>query len=258
MTPKNPCLGCGKECTGQQYSVCCTLCSLWCHKEWAGITDAFFRNLELQKKEIGQSFWACRSCVSFASTFATKVNAKLKEVNDRVDSLQVKVKENTGGLGKYRTNLRRWKERWRRQKKGRKTAEDMEKNMEEGIYEEMRAREAIKRNIVINTLKEADLKITDGIERLEADKAECEKIFIAAGSEARKKDIRFCRQIGEKGEEPRPVLLGMKSETIKCDILDQARELRNTEYKGIGIRPDQTKKQIQDWQPWQTKRTGRT
>ncbi len=32
---------------------------------------------------------------------------------------------------------------------------------------------------------------------------------------------------------------------IKCDILDQARELRNTEYKDIGIGPDQTKKQKQ-------------
>jgi hypothetical protein len=210
MAPKNPCLGCGKECMGQQYSVCCTLCSLWCHKECAGITDVFFRNLELQKKEIGQSFWACRLCGSFASTFATKVNAKLKEVNDRVDSLQAKVEENTGVLEEVQDKLETME---RKVEKAEKMAEDVEKNMEEGMYEEMRAREAIKRNIVIYGLKEADPKITDSIERLEADKAECEKIFIAAGSEARKKDIRFCHQIGEKGEELRPVLLGMKSET---------------------------------------------
>ena len=35
----HPCLGCGKNCTGQQYSVYCTLCKLWCHRECAGISD---------------------------------------------------------------------------------------------------------------------------------------------------------------------------------------------------------------------------
>jgi hypothetical protein len=53
------------------------------------------------------------------------------------------------------------------------------------------------------------LENTDGKERMEADKEECERILIAAGSEARKKDIRFCRRIGEKGEDPRPVFLGL-------------------------------------------------
>jgi hypothetical protein len=37
----------------------------------------------------------------------------------------------------------------------------------------------------------------------------------------------------------------MKSETIKCEILDQAKQLRNTMYKDIGIGPDQTRKQKQ-------------
>jgi hypothetical protein len=54
------------------------------------MSDAFFKNLELQKKEMGQSFWACPSCISFASTFGAKVNQKLKEVNDRVDTSNVK------------------------------------------------------------------------------------------------------------------------------------------------------------------------
>ncbi len=40
-------------------------------------------------------------------------------------------------------------------------------------------------------------------------------------------------------------MLGMKSETIKCEILDQAKEIRHTMYKDVGIGPDQTKKQKQ-------------
>ncbi len=220
----------------------CTLCSLWCHKDCAGISDAFFKNLELQKKEMGQSFWACRSCVSFASTFATKVNAKLKEVSDRVDTLQEKVDANTGGLEEVSKKMETVE---KKVEQAEKTVTDVEKNIEEGMYEEMRAREAIRRNIVMYGVKEPDQSITDGKERVEADKEECEKIFIAAGSETRKKDIRFCRRIGEKGEDWRPLLLGMRSETIKCEILDRAKELRNTAYKDVGIGPDQTRKQKQ-------------
>jgi hypothetical protein len=242
MAPKNPCLACAKECTGQQYSVHCTLCSLWCHKECAGISDAFFKNLELQIKEMGQSFWACRSWVSFASTFATKVNAKLKEVSDKVDNLQEKVEENTGGLEEAQGKINNVE---KKVEKVEKTVEDMEKKVEEGMYEEMRAREAIKRNIVMYGVKEPDQNIKDAKDRMEADKEESERIFTAIGSGARKRDIRFCRRIGEKGEDWRPLLVGMTSETVKSEILDRAKELQNTMYKDVGIGPDQTRKQKQ-------------
>jgi hypothetical protein len=73
---------------------------------------------------------------------------------------------------------------------------------------------------------------------MEADKRECENIFTAIGSKVRRMDIRFCRRIGEKGEKARPLLLGMTLETVKCEVLDQAKELQNTEYQGNGIGPD--------------------
>ena len=62
------------------------------------MSDPFFKNLELQIKETGTAFWACRSCVSFANTFGAKVNEKLKQMDRRVDDLQEKVQANTGGL----------------------------------------------------------------------------------------------------------------------------------------------------------------
>jgi hypothetical protein len=63
-----------------QYSVCCTLCNLWCHQTCAGISDDAFKGLERQAKEMGQSFWACWSCLNFA----TKVNHQFKEVTKRL------------------------------------------------------------------------------------------------------------------------------------------------------------------------------
>ncbi len=80
---------------------------------------------------------------------------------------------------------------------------------------------------------------------MEADKEECEKVFRAMGSKARRSDIRFCRRLGEKGEDDRPLLLGTTSETIKSEVLDHAKGLQNTDYQDIGIAPDQTKKQKQ-------------
>ncbi len=214
------------------------------------MTDAFFKNLEIQKKEMGQAFWACPSCISFASTFGAKVNQKLKEVNDRVDALQEKVDNNTIGLGEVQERVDTVEETVQKAEKAvekvEKTVTDMAKELEIGMYQEMRAREAIKRNLVIYGVKEPDQRLTDSKDKMEADKDECEKIFIATGSKARKSDIRFCRRLGEKGEDKeRPVLLGMKSETIKCEVLDQAKELRNTVYKDVGIGPDQTRKQKQ-------------
>jgi hypothetical protein len=82
-------------------------------------------------------------------------------------------------------------------------------------------------------------------ERMEADVAECERIFKASKANVRKRDIRFCRRIEEKGTEKRPVLLGMTSEQAKADLLEVARELQHTTYKHISIGPDQTRKQRQ-------------
>ena len=74
---------------------------------------------------------------------------------------------------------------------------------------------------------------------------QCDRIFRATGSNVRKRDIRFCRRIGEKGQEKRPMLVGMKNEAVKTELLDAARALNGTEYSYVSIGPDQTRKQRQ-------------
>jgi hypothetical protein len=206
------------------------------------MSDPFFKNLELQIKETGTAFWACRSCVSFANTFGAKVNEKLKQMDKRVDSLQEKVEANTGGLEEVQEKVETVE---KRMEKLEKKTEERETAEDDGMFEELRAREAIRRNLVVYGLEEPDQTIKEGKDRLEADKNECENIFNTIGAKARRTDIRFCRRLGERGEDARPLLLGMTSETIKCEILDRAKELQNTEYQHIGIGPDQTKKQKQ-------------
>ncbi len=235
---KAPCLGCGKECTGQQYSVLCTICSLWCHKECAGMSDAFYKNLELQMKEMGQAYWACRSCLSFCN----KMNTQIKEVDKRVDKLMGKLEENTAGLKKADEKI---EEVRKAVGKVERKQEDSEKRIEENMAEEMRAREAIRRNIIVHGIPEPDSRIKTDKERSEADLVECDHIFKATGARIGRKDIRFCRRIGERGQEKRPLLVGMKTEIIKTELLDAASELRHTAYKTVSICPDQTRMQRQ-------------
>ena len=86
----NPCLICKKSCTKAQYSVKCTLCENWCHKSCAGLSDEAIKGLNLQQKEVGTAFWACKSCLSYA----TKVNHQFKKANERIDQVEKRTEDN--------------------------------------------------------------------------------------------------------------------------------------------------------------------
>ena len=94
-----------------------TLCKLWSHKECAGILDNLFNMRKLQKKETGQVFWACRSCMNFARSITTKVHV----VNQKVEELRGEVQENTDGVAKANEEVKRVE----------KKVEKIQKKMEE-------------------------------------------------------------------------------------------------------------------------------
>jgi hypothetical protein len=177
MAPKDkaPCLGCGKNCTGQQFCVLCTLCKLWSHKECAGISDNLFKMRELQKKETGQVFCACCSCMNFAQSITTKVHI----VNQKVEELRGEVQENTDGVAKANEEVKRV------EKKVEKIQRKLDSRTEESKYvqgnESQRGHQ-----------KKCDpvRRAGSGIQRhngqgeMEADITTCEKIFKAAKASA--------------------------------------------------------------------------
>ena len=55
--------------------------------------------------------------------------------------------------------------------------------------------------------------------------------------------MRFCRRIGERGGDPRPLVFGVYSEEEKRHLLEKAKELLYTRYEHISIVPDMTKSQ---------------
>ena len=73
---------------------------------------------------------------------------------------------------------------------------------------------------------------------------ECTKNFksLMMEEEARN-DIKLCRRIGEKGADPRPMVVVLRTEATKSKILEMAKNLRDIEFNEVGIVPDLTVQQ---------------
>lgn len=70
--PDHPCLACGENCGKNKHSVRCVMCTLWAHKNCVKMTDAMFKSLEQQVKEVGTAYWVCRPCQNFGLRVPSK------------------------------------------------------------------------------------------------------------------------------------------------------------------------------------------
>ena len=109
---------------------------------------------------------------------------------------------------------------------------------------ETRERELRRKKVLIHRMEEAESASVE--ERKEWDLCSCANLFKALNLSWGREAIKFCRRIGERGEEPRPMIVGFLREHQKEDLLDKARELKNTPFEEIGIMPDLTQEQRRD------------
>ena len=80
--------------------------------------------------------------------------------------------------------------------------------------------------------------------RAESDLKKLDLVFIAARANIPTKDaVNFCRRVGEKGEEPRPLVVGFHDETTKKKLLRVTKNLMNSQLSHVTIAPDLTKLQ---------------
>ena len=115
--------------------------------------------------------------------------------------------------------------------------------METVMDSELREREARQLKLVIHGLLEPEDTLKDPKDRMERDKVECERLFIAMKARTRYQAVRFCRHVSERGSDPRPVVFGVYSEEEKRHLLEKSRELKYTKYENVTIVPDMTKSQ---------------
>ena len=159
----DPCIYCGKNCV--KGCVQCAVCSLWSHMSCTGPSKEAIRGLEVQAKEVGQAYLACRSCMNFSN----KWHCQMREVHKRQDETDVRVAENTDKIEEVRLATEELRRELREQ--ARKT-EGLQEKMEAVMDAELRERESRRLNLVIHGLQEPAENIKDPRERMEADKIE--------------------------------------------------------------------------------------
>ena len=228
------CVGCKKKFTKSDYSVMCGMCSYWYHKSCAGISDEVYKCIEIHCKD-NPTFWNCTPCTSYARG----IMAKSRELEGRIESLEKRQDTQDSELAKVN----------RRVDDTNKGLEKLETRIEENstganILNELRERKARKQNIILYGVGESDNESVE--ERRRWDKQSCVNIFKAIRLNIELQSIRYVRRIGEKGDRPRPLLAGMSSEAEKEQILDNARHLRETRYKNVGLSADLTPMELKE------------
>jgi hypothetical protein len=97
--------------------------------------------------------------------------------------------------------------------------------------EEMREREIRRKNVVMHRVGEAGENMRSIEDRQKWDLTSCDNIFKALKLNlTSEKSVRFCRRVGEKGPGPRPLVVGFRREEQKEDLLENARNLKNTQF----------------------------
>jgi hypothetical protein len=192
------------------------------------MSDEMF-NLLASKQ--GGIHWTCESCEASSA----RLEAAIRAVEIRVTNVEARMEANEAGVSKIEERLKRLE-----------NAMDPAR-IEKNIFEEMNEREEKKLNIVIYNLNEAGADVKDVEERRKWDQDLCNSIFESLKLEMTFEEVAtFCRRVGPRGEDGRPLVVGLQTEDIKSTLLQNAKFLRNTRFNRIGISPDLTKKQRED------------
>ena len=116
-------------------------------------------------------------------------------------------------------------------------------NLRKEWNDEAREREIRKKNIVVHRLPESE--DTEAANRRIWDMDSLHNILTAINITFKSSDtVKFCRRVGESSENgPRPLVIGFRREVYREEILENARRLKDTNFKDIGITPDLTREQ---------------
>ena len=141
--------------------------------------------------------------------FSNKWNKQMREVTRKQEETDAKVANNSDKIEELRRITEEQYQELRRDlNEQAKRTEGIQERVEKALDDELRERESRKLNLVVHGLPEPHENIKDPKSRMEQDKMECEKLFIAMKARTRNQAVRFCRRIGARGGDPRPLVFG--------------------------------------------------
>ncbi len=228
---KFPCLRCKINVTKTSKSVRCNTCEHWVHAECEDMSNELF-NILGNPDKFGM-LWNCQGCRASAVKLEKLVEKFVKAAEDQVRGVEDRVTQVEKRMDK-------------REAEEEKRSRDLRKEVKEAVdgeREEMEERESRRLNVVFHKIGECPGEKTTGMERIEWDKQSCKNIFDELKLEINIEDIKFCRRLGERGEGPRPMVVGFYLEATRSLLLRNARHLEKTKYKEVNVAPDLTKRQ---------------
>ena len=231
-----PCLKCEIHVKKNDSAIQCILCELWVHQICADISDALFKELVYQTEHNGGASWTCKACRSASARF----NKQISEIYRKVETLEVAKEEHDKAIQSNKEEIEAVN---RRCDKIQNDVVHNKGDIQDAVFEELRERQDRKRNLIIHNLPEPENELNNH-DKKEADLKQLDEIFGTLKTSLKsERDVKFLRRIGEKGEQTRPLLIGMTDERDKYAVLSKGRNLARTRFEKISIIPDLTKKQ---------------
>ena len=234
---KYPCLRCKENVS--KGGVRCNTCHLWVHTKCQKISKELYNILKNPKRFGGQVCWNCDSCMASAM----RLEAKMTSLETRFNEVEERMAKSEGAVQGVEKKVDNMEKRMASVED--QVAKERER-LERERVEEMRERDIRKKNVIMHRVEEAGENVKTYEERRNWDTEKCEEIFTTLKLNLNRENIKFCRRVGEKGEEPRPLIVGLYREFQKEDILDAAGGLKDTPLSEVGIMPDLTKEQRSD------------
>jgi len=239
---KTTCVGCRKVFNKSEYCVICGSCNYWYHKTCSGMAEEVFKCVDQYYKENGSTFWSCQPC----ATYSKGITARLREMDKRLEGVERRQEEHDAKLDKVDKVDKHVEKLSREVQKNEEKVEDVVSRRERSMYEELRERELRRKNVVFHGIGELQKEKTTWEERVEWDKRSCLNVFKALDLDLTAEAIKFTRRLGEKGQEPRPLLAGFYTEIERAKLLKTSKNLENTVFKDVNVVPDLTKKQREE------------
>ena len=248
--PKYPCIVCKTQVKDNdtEGSIKCSVCNRWQHASCSpNLTPAALDFFEATQKTLGFHYWACDGCtIGYA-----KLNQRIGDLSTKVELLDKAVKANTSSNQATNDKVMEVEKDVESIKVARKQdKQDIIKEAKKAWSTEQRERESRSGNLVLYGLSEAPPHITSGVERKRGDERQAGALFRAIKVTVNMDDVKFAVRLGRLTDEvvdnPRPLRFCFRSQQVREQIFENARNLPRTIFKDVSIVPDLTDQQREE------------
>jgi uncharacterized coiled-coil protein SlyX len=236
---KSTCVGCKKKFTKSDYCALCGMCNFWYHKTCAGMSDDVYKCVDQHFKDHGYTFWNCQPCSSYAKGITARmreIEGRLEEVERHQEKQDDRMKEMDGKVTRVDVAVKKLETK----------INNVAENTGDNVFQELHERHVRRYNVVFYGVGELEGDRPTVEEKRDWDAKSCQNIFDALNLRLKASSLRYLRRIGERGDKPRPLLVGMRTTDDKEVLLDNAKYLKDTHLSSVGISKDLTPQEIRE------------